>query len=187
MSVPLLEIKGVRKQFGGLSALRRAWSMHVNEGEILSVIGPNGAGKSTLFNVITGLYAPDDGDITFRGESIVGLRPNQVAKLGIARTLQNVHLFPNMTVLENAMVGQHCRSKSGIFGSVLRLPSTEARGATGSASVRGSAGVLRDPALRIPPGQPAMVALVRKPRRLEIAARWPPSPRSCCSTSRPPG
>ena len=123
MTEPLLEIKGVRKQFGGLSALA-GLDMHVDAGEILSVIGPNGAGKSTLFNVITGLYAPDAGDITFRGDSIVGLRPHQVAKLGIARTFQNVHLFPNMTVLENAMVGQHCRSKSGIFGSVLRLPST---------------------------------------------------------------
>jgi branched-chain amino acid transport system ATP-binding protein len=124
MTEPLLEIKGVRKQFGGLSALA-GLDMHVDPGEILSVIGPNGAGKSTLFNVITGLYAPDAGDITFRGESIVGLRPHQVAKLGIARTFQNVHLFPNMTVLENAMVGQHCRSKSGIFGSVLRLPGTK--------------------------------------------------------------
>ena len=78
------------------------------------MIGPNGAGKSTLFNVITGLYEPDGGDIRFHGESIVGLRPHQVARLGIARTFQNVHLFPNMTVLENAMVGQHCRTSSGI-------------------------------------------------------------------------
>ena len=124
MTEPLLEIKGVRKQFGGLSALA-GLDMHVDAGEILSVIGPNGAGKSTLFNVITGLYAPDAGDITFRGDSIVGLRPHQVAKLGIARTFQNVRLFPNMTVLENAMVGQHCRSRSGIFGSVLRLPGTK--------------------------------------------------------------
>ncbi|MGZ8652812.1 MAG: ATP-binding cassette domain-containing protein, partial [Actinomycetota bacterium] len=98
MTEPLLQIEGVRKQFGGLSALA-GLDMHVNVGEILSVIGPNGAGKSTLFNVITGLYAPDGGDIVFRGESIVGLRPHQVAKLGIARTFQNVHLFPNMTVL----------------------------------------------------------------------------------------
>ena len=75
---PLLQILGVRKQFGGLAALA-GLDMHVNAGEILSVIGPNGAGKSTLFNVITGLYAPDGGDITFRGESIVGLRPHQVA------------------------------------------------------------------------------------------------------------
>ena len=121
---PLLQIAGVQKNFGGLSALA-GLDMHVEEGEIVSVIGPNGAGKSTLFNVIIGLYGPDGGDILFRGESIVGLRPHQVAKLGIARTFQSVHLFPNMTVLENAMVGQHCRSSSGVFGSVLRLPSTK--------------------------------------------------------------
>jgi branched-chain amino acid transport system ATP-binding protein len=73
--------------------------------------------------VITGLYAPDDGDVVFRGESIVGLTPNQITRLGIARTFQTVHLFPNMTVLENAMVGQHCRSRTTVFGSVLRTPS----------------------------------------------------------------
>ncbi len=109
--------------------------MHVDEGEIVSVIGPNGAGKSTLFNVITGLYAPDGGDILFRGESIVGLRPHQVAKLGIARTFQNVHLFPNMTVLENAMVGQHCRSKLG--GLRIRASPARPPGARRRRSARG--------------------------------------------------
>jgi len=98
--------------------------LHVEEGEIVSVIGPNGAGKSTLFNVTTGLYPPDEGDISFLGESIVGRRPNQITKLGIARTFQNVHLFPNMTVLENAMVGQHCRTRSGVFGTILQTPRT---------------------------------------------------------------
>jgi branched-chain amino acid transport system ATP-binding protein len=90
----------------------------------VSVIGPNGAGKSTMFNVITGLYEPDDGTIRFRGDGIVGLAPNRITKLGIARTFQTVHLFPNMTILENAMVGQHCRTRSGVLGSVLRLPAT---------------------------------------------------------------
>jgi ABC-type branched-subunit amino acid transport system ATPase component len=123
MTEALLEIKGLRKQFGGLAALA-GLDMHVDRGEIVSVIGPNGAGKSTLFNVITGLYAADEGDIVFAGESIIGLRPHQVARLGIARTFQSVHLFPNMTVLENAMVGQHCRTRSGLVGSVLRLPGT---------------------------------------------------------------
>src|SRR6266498_3929615 len=94
----LLEIEGVSKHFGGLYALA-GLDMSVNTGEIVSVIGPNGAGKSTLFNVITGLYGPDEGNVRFRGESIVGLRPHQVTKLGIARTFQTVHLFPNMTVL----------------------------------------------------------------------------------------
>ncbi len=119
----LLELEGAAKHFGGLYALS-GLDMHVDEGEIVSVIGPNGAGKSTMFNVVTGLYPPDDGDVRFRGESIVGLAPNRITKLGIARTFQTVHLFPNMTVLENAMVGQHCRGKSGVVGSVIRLSST---------------------------------------------------------------
>ena len=120
---PVLEVRGVVKHFGGLYALG-GLDLHVDEGEIVSVIGPNGAGKSTLFNVTTGLYPPDEGDIVFQGESIVHLRPNQITKVGIARTFQSVHLFPNMTVLENAMVGQHCRTRSGVFGAILRLPGT---------------------------------------------------------------
>ena len=118
----LLDVRGVSKHFGGLYALS-GLDFAVEEGEIVSIIGPNGAGKSTVFNVITGLYAPDDGDVAFRGESIVGLTPNQITRLGIARTFQTVHLFPNMTVLENAMVGQHCRSRTTVFGSVFRTPS----------------------------------------------------------------
>ena len=119
----LLELRNVAKHFGGLYALS-GLDMQVNEGEIVSVIGPNGAGKSTMFNVVTGLYEPDDGDVLFKGQSVVGLAPNQITRLGIARTFQTVHLFPNMTVLENAMVGQHCRTRSGVFGAVLRPPGT---------------------------------------------------------------
>ncbi|CAN5781216.1 ABC transporter ATP-binding protein [soil metagenome] len=121
MSPALLEGDGVTKRFGGLSALNDL-SFEVGEGDIVSVIGPNGAGKSTVFNVITGLYPPDEGSVRFRGQSIVGLSPNRITKAGIARTFQNVHLFPNMTVLENAMVGQHCRTKAGVFGSIVRPP-----------------------------------------------------------------
>jgi branched-chain amino acid transport system ATP-binding protein len=120
---PLLELRNVAKHFGGLYALS-GLGMQVNEGEIVSVIGPNGAGKSTMFNVVTGLYEPDEGDVIFKGQGIVGLAPNQITRLGIARTFQTVHLFPNMTVLENAMVGQHCRTRSGVFGAVLRPPGT---------------------------------------------------------------
>jgi ABC-type branched-subunit amino acid transport system ATPase component len=119
----LLELTGVAKHFGGLYALS-GLDMHVGEGEIVSVIGPNGAGKSTMFNVVTGLYPPDDGDVRFRGDSVVGLAPNRITRLGIARTFQTVHLFPNMTVLENAMVGQHCRGRAGVFGAVVRPPGT---------------------------------------------------------------
>ena len=119
----LLELRNVAKHFGGLYALS-GLDMHVNEGEIVSVIGPNGAGKSTMFNVVTGLYEPDDGDVLFKGQGIVGFAPNQITRLGIARTFQTVHLFPNMTVLENAMVGQHVRTRSGVFGAVFRPPGT---------------------------------------------------------------
>jgi branched-chain amino acid transport system ATP-binding protein len=117
----LLELQVVTKHFGGLYALG-GLDLHVDEGEIVSVIGPNGAGKSTMFNVITGLYEPDEGDVRFRDASVVGLRPNQITRLGIARTFQTVHLFPNMTILENAMVGQHCRTKTGVFGAVVHTP-----------------------------------------------------------------
>jgi ABC-type branched-subunit amino acid transport system ATPase component len=122
---PLVEIRGVQKHFGGLYALS-GLDMEVHEGEIVSVIGPNGAGKSTLFNVVTGIYEPDDGDVLYGGASIVGLRPHQVVKLGIARTFQTVRLFANMTILENAMVGQHSRSRGGLFGSILRTPGVRA-------------------------------------------------------------
>jgi branched-chain amino acid transport system ATP-binding protein len=118
-ATPVLEVRGLQKHFGGVFAL--SWlDMTVREGEIVSVIGPNGAGKSTLFNVVTGIYEADEGDILYHGESIAGLRPHQVVKLGIARTFQSVRLFPNMTILENAMVGQHCRTKGGVFGSIVR-------------------------------------------------------------------
>jgi branched-chain amino acid transport system ATP-binding protein len=121
---PLLQLRNVAKHFGGMYALL-GLDMQVNEEEIVSVIGPNGAGKSTMFNVVTGLYEPDDGDVLFKGQSVVGLAPNQITRLGIARTFQTVHLFPNMTVLENAMVGQHCRTRSGVFGAILRPPRTQ--------------------------------------------------------------
>lgn len=117
----LLEVSGVTKRFGGLAALD-GLDLHVDDGEIVSVIGPNGAGKTTLFNTITGLYAPDHGDVRFDGQSIAGLKPSRITRIGISRTFQTVHLFSNMTVLENAMVGQHCRGRAGLVSSVLRLP-----------------------------------------------------------------
>jgi branched-chain amino acid transport system ATP-binding protein len=118
---PLLSVENLSKHFGGLYALNEL-SFTVDEHEIVSIIGPNGAGKSTVFNVMTGLYRPEGGDIVFGGESILDRAPSQIVRLGIARTFQNVKLFPNMTVLENAMVGQHCRSASGVFGAVFRTP-----------------------------------------------------------------
>ena len=119
----LLAVRGLSKHFGGLYALRDL-DLDVDAGEIVSVIGPNGAGKTTFFNLITGIYEPDEGNVGFDGHELVGLKPNQITRLGLARTFQTVHLFPNMTVLENAMVGQHCRTRSGLVGTLLHLPST---------------------------------------------------------------
>ena len=116
---PLLQTRGLGVSFGGLQALADL-DFEVAEGEIVSVIGPNGAGKTTLFNLISGMVAPTAGDIRFDGTSLLGLDPNQVADRGIARTFQNVRLFDNMTVLENVMVAQHCRTRQGPVSALLR-------------------------------------------------------------------
>jgi branched-chain amino acid transport system ATP-binding protein len=121
MAEPLLELRGVGKSFGGLACLSDL-DLHVDEGEIVSVIGPNGAGKTTLFNVITGVYRPDEGEILLEGESIVGLEPHEVTNRGIARTFQTLRLFLNMSVRENVMAVQYGRTKTNVFESMLRLP-----------------------------------------------------------------
>jgi ABC-type branched-subunit amino acid transport system ATPase component len=117
----LLELRRVSKSFGGLSVISDL-DLHVDEGEIVSVIGPNGAGKTTLFNLITGLYEPDDGDIRLDGESLVGLAPHAITKRGIARTFQTLRLFLNMTVKENVMSAAYCRTRAGFARSILRTP-----------------------------------------------------------------
>lgn len=115
----LLEITGMKKAFGGIQALGGV-DFHIEQGEVVSVIGPNGAGKTSFFNVISGMFSPDEGQILFNGLDIAGLEPSQITTLGIARTFQNVRLFPNMSILENVMVSQHCRTKQGIFGAIFR-------------------------------------------------------------------
>jgi branched-chain amino acid transport system ATP-binding protein len=119
--VSLLELHALTKHFGGVKAVEQV-DLVVDEGEILSVIGPNGAGKTTLFNVVTGFNDPTAGRVTFDGQDITGLKPNQVTTVGIARTFQAVRLFKNLTVLENVMVGQHPRTKAGVFGAIFRPP-----------------------------------------------------------------
>jgi len=121
--VALLEAENITKVFGGLMAVNSV-SLTVEKGSIVSVIGPNGAGKTTFFNVLTGIYKPDGGTITFDGESIVGLRPDQITQRGIARTFQNIRLFGNMTALENVMVGMHSRLRSGVWGAIFQTPAT---------------------------------------------------------------
>ena len=115
----ILSMQGVSKRFGGLHALSDV-SLNVERGDIYGVIGPNGAGKTTLFNVLTGLYQPDDGEFVFDGEKLRVEKPHQVAERGIARTFQNIRLFHNMTALENVMVGRHVRTRAGVIGAILR-------------------------------------------------------------------
>ena len=115
----LLAARGVTKRFGGVQALD-AVSFEIGQGEIYGLIGPNGAGKTTLFNVLSGIYAPDEGSFFFAGRPISGLSPDRVAKAGIARTFQNIRLFANLSSLENVMIGRHVRTRAGVVGAILR-------------------------------------------------------------------
>ncbi|MGK2932510.1 MAG: ABC transporter ATP-binding protein [Solirubrobacterales bacterium] len=121
MSDALMSTRKVSKRFGGLVAVDTV-DLDIEEGTISSVIGPNGAGKSTLFNMLTGLYRPSSGQVSFRGREISRARPDKIMALGIARTFQNIRLFPTMTATENVMIGQHARMNAGLFGSILRPP-----------------------------------------------------------------
>ncbi|AMA75399.1 ABC transporter ATP-binding protein [Thermus parvatiensis] len=117
----VLEVQSVTKRFGGLVAVNQV-SLEVNEGEIFSVIGPNGAGKTTFFNLLTGIYTPDEGRILFLGRDITGTTPDKAAKLGIGRTFQNIRLFGAMTVLENILVGRHIHTRVPYLHALLRTP-----------------------------------------------------------------
>ena len=135
MSVPVLEVTGLSKNFGGLRALNDV-DLTINKQEIVALIGPNGAGKTTFFNCITGIYTPTEGTVLLhlperhgspsRSVPLNGLKPNQITELGMARTFQNIRLFPSMTVLENVLIGRHCRTRAGILGAVLQDPRTRA-------------------------------------------------------------
>jgi branched-chain amino acid transport system ATP-binding protein len=117
----LLSAQGITMRFGGLVAVNNV-DFTIPRGGIVSLIGPNGAGKTTFFNTITGLYKPTSGRMIFDGKDITGTPPSSITALGIARTFQNIRLFANMTALENVLVGQHCRLRSGLLGIVVRSP-----------------------------------------------------------------
>ena len=121
MTVPILEIKDLSKAFGGLQVIE-GLDLTVNDGEVVSVIGPNGAGKTTLFNMISGIYQPDSGDIRLDGESILGISPDQIANRGIARTFQTLRVFLNMTVRENVMAATYGATTTRMWQSALRTP-----------------------------------------------------------------
>jgi len=123
MKRSLLEVRGVSKNFGGIKAVDGV-SFSVRSGQIKAIIGPNGAGKTTLFNLISGFYPLTSGEILFKGERISGQPPHRIASLGIIRTFQNVRLFPDMTVMENVMVGLHRIGRSGLLSSIFKPPRT---------------------------------------------------------------
>jgi branched-chain amino acid transport system ATP-binding protein len=125
MSEVVLKVAGVSKRFGGLQALSDV-GITINRGQVYGLIGPNGAGKTTFFNVITGLYTPDAGSFELGGKTYKPSAVHEVAKQGIARTFQNIRLFPEMTALENVMVGRHVRTHSGLFGAIFRTGSFKA-------------------------------------------------------------
>jgi len=125
---PLLNIQGLTMDFGGIRALDHL-DLSVRQGQIVALIGPNGAGKTTFFNCLTGIYRPTAGDLLLtppdkKTRRLNGLKPNQVTQQGLARTFQNIRLFPNMTVLENVMIGRHCRTRAKVLGALLRNPAT---------------------------------------------------------------
>ena len=124
----ILQANGLSMDFGGLRAVDRV-DVSINEGEIVALIGPNGAGKTTFFNCVTGMYVPTEGSVVIAPpggseQKLTGLKPDRIAERGLARTFQNIRLFPNMTVLENVMIGRDCRLKSGILGAILRTKKT---------------------------------------------------------------
>ena len=129
MSEPILSVTGMSMNFGGVQALDNV-DLDVCRGEIVALIGPNGAGKTTFFNCLTGIYTPTSGDIHLHNSKtgqqirLNGMKPNRITEKGMARTFQNIRLFPTMSVLENVMIGRHCRTHSLIFGAVFRGPAT---------------------------------------------------------------
>jgi branched-chain amino acid transport system ATP-binding protein len=169
----LLQATNVSKRFGGLHALAEV-SFSIARGEIYGLIGPNGAGKTTLFNCLTGLYAPEAGEFRFDGAPLVGLKPNEVAARGIARTFQNIRLFGNLSALENVMIGRHARTSAGVIGAILRDARTRAEeSATERRAIElldyvGIAGHANDVAKGLPYGDQ---------RRLEIARALATKPR----------
>ena len=124
-ALELLMAKGISKRFGGVHALADV-GFTINHGEIYGLIGPNGAGKTSLFNVLTGIYAADSGEFMFDGLPLAGLKPNDVAERGIARTFQNIRLFANLSALENVMIGRHVRTHANVVGAILRDSRTRA-------------------------------------------------------------
>jgi len=175
-AAPLLEIRDLSVDFGGLKAVN-GLNMSVHEGEIVSVIGPNGAGKTTLFNAVSAMVPVTGGDILFEGRTLLGLDPNQVTARGIARTFQNVRLFTNMTILENVMVAQHCRTKRGAWGALFCTRAFRREEAEIRAWGEKVLGFFGSRLVGFRLDQPASVLSYANRRRLEIARAMATKPK----------
>jgi ABC-type branched-subunit amino acid transport system ATPase component len=168
MADPILELRGVGKSFGGLRCIDQL-DLDVFPHEIVSVIGPNGAGKTTLFNLISGLYPPDDGTIRFEDESIVGLAPHQITNRGIARTFQTLRLFLNMSVKENVMAATYGRAKASILEAMFRLPRSRREERESAAFAEERLAFFGERLMGYRWNQPAYSLSYANRRRLEIA------------------
>jgi branched-chain amino acid transport system ATP-binding protein len=172
----LLELRGVSLAFGGLRVVSEL-DLHVEQGEIVSVIGPNGAGKTTLFNLITGIYRPDSGEIVLGGQSIVGLPPHRINRLGIARTFQTLRLFLNMSVRENVTAAAYGHTKAGVLRSMLRTPGMRREEREIRALAEERLGFFGERLKGYRWDQPAYSLSYANRRRLEIARATATSPR----------
>jgi ABC-type branched-subunit amino acid transport system ATPase component len=176
MAEALLQLQKVNKAFGGLQCISDL-DIEVREGEIVSVIGPNGAGKTTLFNLITGMYEPDTGDILFEGKSLVGLAPHKITKRGIARTFQTLRLFLNMSVKENVMAATYGHTHSSLFESILRLPRARREEREVDALAEEKLSFFGERLMGYRWNQPAYSLSYANRRRLEIARATATKPR----------
>jgi ABC-type branched-subunit amino acid transport system ATPase component len=172
----LLDLRGVTKSFGGLRVVSDL-ELHVDEGEIVSLIGPNGAGKTTVFNLITGIYRPDTGEIVLGEENLIGLPPHKITRLGVARTFQTLRLFLNMSVRENLMAVTYGRTKATVLESILRLPRARREERETKALAEETLGFFGQRLVGYRLDQPAYSLSYANRRRLEIARAMATKPR----------
>jgi ABC-type branched-subunit amino acid transport system ATPase component len=173
---PILEVRGLSKAFGGLTVIQ-GLDLVVGDGEVVSIIGPNGAGKTTLFNLISGIYHPDAGDILLDGDSILGASPEQIANLGIARTFQTLRVFLNMTVLENVMAATYGATRTRVWQSALRTPGARREEEEVTTRAKEKLGFFGERLVGYRWGQPAYSLSYANRRRLEIARAMAVEPR----------
>ena len=173
---PLLELRGLSVAFGGLKVID-GLDLHVNEHEIVSLIGPNGAGKTTVFNLITGVFEPDSGDILLDGKSLLGLASHKITQRGVARTFQSLRLFLNMTVKENVMAAQYVRTKATLVEQMMQLPRARREERRMSAVAEEKLGFFGERLMGYRWNQPAYSLSYANRRRLEIARATATQPR----------